>query len=337
MDWSGVTVGDGWRACKFPNEGLYVGLQCSLISPQGFPFSRRAMAVRESSIYRSPKGRETLAALYSRRLAGLGPNYQSRWVATGLGRAHALVVGDGPPLVLLHGAASSAVDLADTFGWLGHRCRRYFVDLPGEPGRSSEARPGKAGPGYGHWMREVLEGLGLEQTRVFGLSLGAFVALKTASVIPERIVRMALLVPEGLAKPRMIPFARSVTWPAIRYLVSRSDADAHRFVRALGDHEAMIPERFLEQVAHYMRHVKGPPKPAPLLDAEELSRLHAPVLVVTGGKDPLFPGDRVARRAGAVIPNLREAIVVPRAGHVYFPEPQSVVGRRLQDFLVADD
>jgi pimeloyl-ACP methyl ester carboxylesterase len=155
-------------------------------------------------------------------------------------------------------------------------------------------------------MREVLEGLGLEQTRVFGLSLGAFVALKTASVIPERIVRMALLVPEGLAKPRMIPFARSVTWPAIRYLVSRSDADA-------------------------------PPKPAPLLDAEELSRLHAPVLVVTGGKDPLFPGDRVARRAGAVIPNLREAIVVPRAGHVYFPEPQSVVGRRLQDFLVADD
>ncbi len=258
-------------------------------------------------------------------------------MTTRFGRAHALVAGEGPPLVLLHGAASSAPDLADTFGWVGLGFRRYFLDLPGEPGRSSEARPDKTGPGYGHWMWDALDALGLDRVRLFGLSLGGFVALKAAAAMPDRIARMTLLVPEGLAKPRMSPFVRSVTWPAIRYLISRSEANAHRFVRALSGDDAAIPEAFLEQMTHYMRYVTGPPKPAPLLQAEELRELRAPVLVVAGQKDVLFPGDRVARRAQAVIPSLREAIVVPRAGHVYFAEPEGVVGQRLQDFLASDD
>jgi pimeloyl-ACP methyl ester carboxylesterase len=277
-------------------------------------------------------------AFYAERLARLGSEVESRWVKTELGSVHVLVSGPlgGPPLVLLHGAASSAVDLADTFGWIGQGYRRYYVDLPGEPNRSTEVRPSKSGQGYGLWMRDVLDGLGVGRVSMFGVSLGGFVALKSATVIPERLARIALLVPEGLARPRWLPLLRAVMWPAIRYGLTRSQAHAHRFVRSLAAPDAPIPRAFLEQMVQFMKHVTHPASPGPPFRAADLRNLQAPVLIVAGGKDVLFPGDRVVRRAQAVIPSLEEAVLVPDAGHVHFVRPDDHAGQRVQVFLAEE-
>jgi pimeloyl-ACP methyl ester carboxylesterase len=125
---------------------------------------------------------------------------QARWPALGrrittpLGPAHVMDPGDGPPVLLLHGAASSAAGVtAPLAGPLaGHR-----LIAPDRPGAGHT--PAVAGHDrlavQAAFIAGVLDALDVPRAVVFGHSWGCAVALRLALDHPDRVSALVLAAP----------------------------------------------------------------------------------------------------------------------------------------------
>jgi pimeloyl-ACP methyl ester carboxylesterase len=184
-------------------------------------------------------------------------------------------------------------------------------------------------------MEEVLDSLGLDRVAMLGMSLGGYVVLKCGAVIPERLSRVALLVPEGLCRSRFLPLFRSVMWPLLRYRLSPSETNLRRFVASLCS-PGVVLEGVVEQMGRVMKHVDVGVNLGPLFSAEDLAGLEAPVLVVAGGRDVLYPGAHMVRRAEEVIRSLRDVILLPDANHISIELVSGPAMERVRAFLAED-
>ncbi len=261
------------------------------------------------SLYKTPEGRRKVLASYERRLAALSLPVTSRLLPTRIGTTHVLLAGptSAPALLLVHGANGDAVQMAAAYRGLTTEFRCVFVDVPGEPGRSSEARPPRGDDTLGDWMEELLVALELPDVALLGMSGGGYVCLRATATHSPRIRRVAVLVPEGL-----VPIG-----PMPEPTVEHADA----FVQAITEPDCGFPRAAVQLMAASMRlvfeTVVDPMHLGPVFSAADFSAVPTPVFVLAGGRDALFPGDAVVRRAKEIIPSLHEAIVIPQANHVH--------------------
>lgn len=158
----------------------------------------------ERSIYWSEEGRREVLELYDAAVARLGFPTHSRTVGTRFGQTHLLVAGpeDAPPLVLFQGGNVVNPLTLRWFEPLAREHRVYAPDTVGHPGKSAQNRipPGR---GYGEWVVDLLDGLGIERADVVGPSFGAGIILRAAAHAPGRLSSAALVVPVGLATDSM--------------------------------------------------------------------------------------------------------------------------------------
>lgn len=122
----------------------------------------------------------------------------------------------GPdPVLLLHGVAGSwttwtpLLDAAHGFAGRGV----VLLDLPGWGSSSTPAEPLTI-DGAAAVVTAVLDALGVGRVDVVGHSMGAFVALHLAVVLPERVRSLALVSPTTAATVRAARHA----WRALRHL-----------------------------------------------------------------------------------------------------------------------
>ena len=97
-----------------------------------------------------------------------------------------LAAGEGPPLVLLHGAGDNSFDWRWVMPALAAAHRVYAPDLPGSP---DSARPAAAySPAFfERFVAGFLDALGIEGAAMVGNSLGGLVALRLALYEPARV------------------------------------------------------------------------------------------------------------------------------------------------------
>jgi len=100
-------------------------------------------------------------------------------------------VGDGPPLLLIHGLGSSGDDWAFQREQFAARHRLLLVDLRGS-GRSAKPPGPYSIAGFADDLWCLLERLGIVRTDVLGFSLGGSVALEMALAQPARVRRLVL-------------------------------------------------------------------------------------------------------------------------------------------------
>jgi len=100
-------------------------------------------------------------------------------------------VGDGPPLLLIHGLGSSGDDWAFQREQFAARHRLILVDLRGS-GRSAKPPGPYSIAGFAHDLWCLLDRLGIVRTDVLGFSLGGSVALEMALAEPARVRRLVL-------------------------------------------------------------------------------------------------------------------------------------------------
>lgn len=314
------------------------------------------MLFTDDRLYKTADGHAALMAWYSRALDALPVAYQSSSVETRHGRTHVLTLGDAdkPPLVMIQGFGASAPLWKNQFPDLAAHYRLYALDVPGHPGRSEPRVLSLLDSSYAEWLVDALDALRLERAHVAGVCLGGWIAMQTAVYAPERIEKLVLLSPVGLAPfkvfvrsgvPLILNFGRDTEAAGERLLrmafappgsnlsFDRDLARAltlvirHYDIAAIAGLDGQHPTardllRALRTLGRFVR---------PMPDAA-LRRIAAPTLLLVGQHEAIYDPHAAVARAEKYIPNVT-AEIVARSGHATIYDRPDYVNPRILEFL----
>jgi len=266
-----------------------------------------------ASVWKDDAARLRLEHWYERFLARVPGPVERRQVPTRHGQSHVLVAGraDGPVVVALHPMRAGAAHLLSELGPLLAHYRVVAPDLPDQSVRGLQLRLPLADDALARWLLDVLDGLELRTVNLFGVSWGGFVARLTASTAPERVRRLALLVPAGVANGSHVTGLMKMAVPMIRWRLRPSDANLRRVLDPLF---TTWDREWSDYVAGTLRDMPMDMRIPPLASDDALRRLTMPVLVLGGAEDISFPGDAVVRRVTAMAPHA-DGELIPGCKH----------------------
>jgi pimeloyl-ACP methyl ester carboxylesterase len=233
------------------------------------------------------------------------------------------VSGDGPPLVLLHGASSSAGrDFRGILPALRSMYRCFEPDARGH-GRT-RWDTNRLGFEAAWLVDDVLafaDAIGLETFDLLGFSMGGMTALGVAVRAPARLRTLVVVGITPEREPRA-SLARRLMDPE---RIDRSDPSWAADLVARHD-------RWQGDGAwrHLLPAIAQDVSSQPLLSPVELRSIDAPTLVGVGDRDPFTPVDHAWRLSRAVLDG--RLLVVPGVGHECLAERPAVATEALTDF-----
>lgn len=183
-------------------------------------------------------------------------------------------------------------------------------------------------------MEDVLDGPGLGQVPLVGLSYGAGVAIRAMGTVPERVSRAALVCPVGLASgpiPRML--AR-VLVPMILYRLQPTD---EWLLRAATPVMTEPEELALHQLGAVYRDFKLDADLPRTATGEELAGFTGPVAVFASEDDVFFPAHSVLPRARRISPNLAHTELLEGCRHIPSKAALRLVNTRIRAFLAGPE
>jgi len=257
----------------------------------------------KSTIWKSNDGRDRLNEWYDRFLGQISVSTESVSIPTRCGPSHVLIGGpeNAPPLLCLHAMRTGSAFLLSELGPILERFRVFAPDLPGQSIRGPDVRFSLNDDSLALWLMEVLDGLGLESVNVFGVSWGAFLARLTATTAPDRVRRLALMVPAGIANGSHLTGLIKMAPPMIRYRIQPSEENLQKLLSPI---LTTWDKNWAGFIAATMKDMKLDVRIPPLASDEELRRLTMPTLVLAADQDISFPGDRIAKRLSQVAPDI---------------------------------
>lgn len=239
-------------------------------------------------------------------------------------------LGEGTPLVLLHGfTGSAAAWYPYEEEWSGRRA--LAVELPGHGG-SEAPPPGTTFEEVADAVVRVLDEHGVGRADLLGYSMGGRVALQVAVRHPERIDRLVIESASPGIESEQQRRERAEADDALATSILRDGLDA--FVERwaaipLFESQARLPKAWLarerevrlgnsaEGLAAGLRVLSVGRQPAL---AEELESFDRPTLFIVGEKDVKYL--EIARTLSARMPRARR-VEVADAGHtIHLEEPQ---------------
>jgi pimeloyl-ACP methyl ester carboxylesterase len=225
--------------------------------------------------------------------------------------------GDGPPLVLLHGAACDARIWRPQLSALADEFTVIAWDQPGAY-RSTDPPAGFGLPDYADAVAALLTELGLGPAHLGGLSWGGTLALETYRRHPDLVATLVLADTYAGWKGSLPAAEIQARVEGVRAMVA---APRDRFDPTLpGLFAGEPPAEFVPLLAEMAADVR----PGPLLEqllvmadadlCDVLPTVRVPSLLIWGELDARSPLD-VAHQLEQGIPGAR-LVVYPGAGHV---------------------
>ncbi len=264
-------------------------------------------------------------------------------------------VGDGEPVVFVHGGPSAGTTwaplVAEMTGF-----RSIIVDRPGTGLSPSLAITAKnLGPFADDFLIDLLDGLELERAHVVASSFGGFLALRAAATAPRRIERMVQMAcPAGAPGMAVPPFMRAAAVPPLRKLITAlppNERAARSMLRQIGHGKSVDAGRFnpafmqwylsLQRDTPTMRNdmqmigslvsVTGSVHSELALPADLLRRADVPTYFYWGVDDPFGGADVAEAMAETMID--AQLDLVADAGHLPWLDDPNAAGVAIRDFL----
>jgi pimeloyl-ACP methyl ester carboxylesterase len=241
-------------------------------------------------------------------------------------RINLKILGEGEPLLILHGWGSSSDSWKDVQRVLASK--GYQVIVPDLPGFGKSIPPEEVwGVGnYGHFVLKLMEKLELSQVSLLGHSFGGRVAIKFANQYPERLKALILCDSAGIKQS-------ANTKTSLVYLIARtgniifSKRPLRRFKVATQNlFYTLIRNRDYAKANGIMREIIKKVLEEDLLP--ELSNIRTKTLLIWGERDKLVPV-KYAYVFQEKLENSRLEIL-PKIGH----SPHLEVPEKLSEIIV---
>lgn len=254
---------------------------------------------------------------------------------------HYVDEGQGPPLLLIHGLAGSAANFQAIIPLLSQHFRVVAPDLLGF-GLSDRPPDGDySHRGQARLLRHFMERLGILKVSLLGHSLGGLVALRFASLFPERVDRLILVCsapPVPLSSPIL-------AWPPLGPLLEAIMGlalHARRFREGILRQgfwdpsflSAEVAERYLSP-SRLRGSARALAKTIAAIGSEEpiaLSQIRHPTLLLWGLDDRWLPPS-IGERMAASLANARLRLI-GRSRHLLLEERPQAAAEAISSFLL---
>jgi pimeloyl-ACP methyl ester carboxylesterase len=239
-------------------------------------------------------------------------------VQVGNYRVNYEVLGEGEPVILVHGLSGSMRWWSRNVQALAQDHRVYLVDLPGF-GTMSRVRTRFALVSVARWLLAWMEAVDIRQAHFVGHSMGGYICIWIAAHRPEVVSRLVLISPAVLSKIHTIWGYTFPLLTAIRY-VKRG----FFFILA---YDALRAGPFtLLRAAHDLLSI----------DAEEdITKIKAPTLLVWGDHDTLVPPS-VGQILRTKIASSR-LVILKNASHVSMYDQYQQFNQLVEAFLKGEN
>jgi len=256
------------------------------------------------------------------------------------------VKGEGRPLLLIHGYGAGMWVWEKQIEVLSQFYQVYVVDVIGH-GFSDRPKIPYTPEAYIYFLRDFMDGVGIEKATLIGNSMGGGIAWAMAILFPDRVDRLILIdcvPPDVLAKVKNKPLRTLIAIrnvPLLPYLVisARSKSSIKRVLKeSVSDAKLITPEVVKRQ--YQLSRIKGTTWVlySTLKNAEQalklqhrVSLIKQPTLFIWGEKDIIFPPD--------VGETLHQAIagskfqLIEKSGHIPMWETPDQVNQAILSFL----
>ena len=291
---------------------------------------------------------------------GMTPRERRVRLRTG-GMVRVQETGDGPPVLLIHGAANAGTSWMSLMAKLpDFRC--IAVDRPGcglsDPIVDGPLRDIDAIESYAdRLLTDTLDALELPSAAVLATSYGGYFAVRGAAANPtrvDRIVEYSWLM--GAPMDKVVMSMRLAALPGIRALTPKMPVTrtmVKTLLRQIGLKRAIDTGTFTDEMIDWFWSVqrdtdtmandlRSTPKMITtmrglnkrILHTDEiLARVTMPTLFLWGDEDP-NGGELVAKHLVARLPNAQLELI-PRAGHAPWIDELDLCAERTRAFLAA--
>ncbi|MEM9267324.1 MAG: alpha/beta fold hydrolase BchO [Pseudomonadota bacterium] len=269
---------------------------------------------------------------------------RSRFVESKPHKWHLQEMGEGPVLLLLHGAGGATHSFRGLMPLLAEHHRVVAVDLPGH-GFTKMQRRGRSGlSAMADDLRGLLTKEGIAPQVLVGHSAGAAIAFRMALDLPTP--PDAIVSINGAL--RRFPGVASWLFPLMAKMLALNPLTAFAFSKTAGSPASVrnllegtgstIDAEGLAQYTHLIgnrAHVDGALSMMAQWELEEvlpdLPKLSKPVLFLAGGRDRAVP----AATSGALAPKLPQAQLLKweREGHLMHEEHPERTAEAILEFL----
>jgi pimeloyl-ACP methyl ester carboxylesterase len=273
-----------------------------------------------------------------------------RWVILDGQPINVIELGEGPPLVFVHGLIERWTQWVEQLSTFADKNRVIAMDLPGF-GDSPMPAEKISISGYARIIEKLLDVLKIRVATFVGHSMGGFTSVELAINFPERVQRLVLVSPAGLStynNPRNLLLVaqmrrfRQIVDPYHARVAAHAELLARRPRLRLLDPTTHIVARHSDRlpapfVAEFVRGL-GAPGYIDGMEAifnydyrDRLGEIACPTLIVWGDRDAVVTA-KDADLYERLIPNSRK-VIFRDTGHMAMIERPMAFNALLEEFL----
>jgi len=244
-------------------------------------------------------------------------------------------VGQGPPLIFVHGGAEDGRVWQPQLAALANEFTVVAWDEPGA-GRSSDVPAGFGLTEYAHCLAALIEAIALGPTHVVGLSWGGTVVQELYRHHPELVATLILVDTYAGWKGSLTEDEVRARVEGVRQMLAAADEFDPTYPGLFaGDPPAeFVP--LLEHMAANVRRESVRTEVLVMAEADQrdvLPRIAVPTLLIWGEQDVRSPLS-IARKFEQAIPDAR-LVVIPDCGHVSNLEQPERFNEAVREFCRA--
>lgn len=269
----------------------------------------------------------------------------SRFVTVGRMRWHVQVMGDGPPLLLLHGTGAATHSWRGLAPLLAERFTIVAPDLPGHGFTTGRPAGGSTMAAMARAIGDLLAALDIVPTAIIGHSAGAAIAVRMALdgiAAPAAIVGLnAAVLPFPGLGAKLFPTLAKMLFvnpfaPHVFARMMRTSGETGRFLaRSTGSRIDAAGVACYERLFGTSDHCAGALAMMTSWDLESLARdlprLRTPLLLIHGEGDTAIPIATAREAAGLMVDG--RLVALPGLGHLAHEERPAEVAALIRHYM----